>query len=552
MQTNFIVIMALRYRLKGFAIYIIVFIIGLLLVSNIFLIYKNNQKIEHNKTVYENAEKIKVNTVEIIRNLHLVDMALRSFALVKQEKFLALADTSLRDKDTTFHMLERSLAAQNYPMAHFYSMRDSVMSYYRIIDQMKAGLIQGRFNEFNKLLESDPGMTAWNSFMPFSKHVNDFEDRISTNAQAEYKSALRNSYLLQILLFCIAMPTLVFTAYDTTKVLTLSEELRISNETNYSILAEQNAKLESMVKERTSELLIKNEEISAQNEQLVLHQREIEVQRNELRERNEKLQLANRTIEEQHQEIQQRNDELALEIDRQTQHLKKTNLELIEHNSRLEQFAYIISHNLRAPMARLIGLSSILQHATDADESSCIIQMMIKAAGDLDQVIRDLDFIVNEQKPGSQLLKEVKLHDAVNKALAILETECQETGAVLERNFENIESIKTLPQYIESIFFNLISNAIKYRHPERKPVISITATQEEEFVRIEVADNGLGIDMSQNRDLLFNLYKRFHFHVEGKGLGLYLVKTQISALGGKIEVQSKPDLGTTFILFLKK
>jgi len=454
--------MALRDRFKGFAIYIIVAVIGVLLVSNIFLIYKNSQKIEHNKAVHENAEKIKVNTVEIIRNLHLVDMALRSYALVKQDKFLALADTSIADKDETFTALERSLAGQNYPMSHFFTMRDSVLGYYHVIGQMREALIKGEFTQFNELLKSDPGMTAWNAFMPFSKHVNDFEDNISREAQAEYRSALRNSYLLQVFLFFIAMPTLAFTAFDTTRVLKLSEQLRISNEENYRIVAEQNTKLEAMVKERTVELLKKNDEISKQNEQLLFHQREIEVHRNELKEQNEKLHSANRIIEDQHVQIQRRNDELALEIDRQTQDLKRTNLELIEHNSRLEQFAYIISHNLRSPMARLIGLSSILNHATTAEESSSIIQMMIKAAGDLDQVIRDLDFIVNEQKPGSQLLKEVKLHDAVNKALAILETECEETGAVLQRNFEGVDSIKTLPQYIESIFFNLISNAIKY------------------------------------------------------------------------------------------
>jgi signal transduction histidine kinase len=552
--------MALQKWFKGYAIYSIVILIGLLLVGNIYLIYKNNRVIEYNKRLYEKAEKIKVNTVEIIRNLHLLDMSLRSYALVKQGKYLVLVDSCINAKDAIFNHLEEALDDQHYPMHQFYRMRDSVNVYYGIVHRMKGDLVEGRFNAFIRLLEPDPGYRAWSAFKPFSDSVNDFEGRISQKAQAKYEQALKNSYLLQVVLFLITIPTLAYTAYYTVRALNLSEQLRRSNEENYRIVAGQNAKLEQMVNDRTKEILAQNEEIISQheeiaayNEQLISQQSEIESQRNELSSRNQQLEKAQRTIEQQNEQIRIRHDELAVEVAKQTQDLKKTNLELIEHNNRLEQFAYIISHNLKAPMARLTGLSSILDHARSETEANTIIKMMVSSTSELDHVIKDLGYILEAQKPGATMLTAaVDLKSTLAKVIAMLGYEIRETGAVVRTDFE-VDSFFSLPPYIESILYNLLSNAIKYRHAERPPVIMIRSRQETDHTfRIEVADNGLGIDLARNKDSLFNLYKRFHFHVEGKGLGLYLVKTQVTALGGTITVESKPDQGTTFILLLKK
>jgi signal transduction histidine kinase len=104
---------------------------------------------------------------------------------------------------------------------------------------------------------------------------------------------------------------------------------------------------------------------------------------------------------------------------------------------------------------------------------------------------------------------------------------------------------------MESIFYNLISNAIKYKHPGRKPVIGVKSQIQDDYVQIEIADNGLGIDLEEHKENLFSLYKRFHSHVEGRGVGLYLVKTQVTALGGKIDVKSKEGEGTVFTLWIR-
>ena len=106
--------------------------------------------------------------------------------------------------------------------------------------------------------------------------------------------------------------------------------------------------------------------------------------------------------------------------------------------------------------------------------------------------------------------------------------------------------------YVESVLQNLLSNAIKYRHPDRVPVIALSTQLVDDYVCLTVSDNGLGLDTALYKDKVFTLYQRFHTHVEGKGLGLYLVKTQILALGGKIELESKVGKGTVFKVYFKK
>ncbi|MFZ6011681.1 MAG: sensor histidine kinase [Bacteroidota bacterium] len=547
-----------RIWFKGYAIYSVIFLIGILLIGNIYLIYINSKVIEHNRTLYENAEKIKVNTLDIVKNLHLVDLGLRSFVLTNNMEFIRTIDSALYYKDLIFTRIEKPLQAQNYPMENFNRMRDSLNAYYDSTKVMRDHLAAGRIDKFLVFLKPDPGTPVWFAYKRFSDHVNTFENNIAKVAKVRYQRALSNSYLLQIALFVITVPTLIFTARHTMRVLNMSEQLRKSHEENARLLEEQNIMLDQKVQERTmeimkqnEEILAQNEEIAAHNEQLVSQQQEIELHRNALREQNERLEEAKRIIEQQHAQMQSRNVELSTKVDRSTQDLEKTNLELIEHNSKLEQFAYTVSHNLRAPMARFRGLAAILQYAKDDHELRQVISMMIKSSGELDQVISDLGFIVGLQKPGAQLLQPVDLASVVDKVMGMVEMEMKETSTIIRKDIQGVGTIQSLPQYIESIVYNLVSNAIKYRQPGRPPLVIVKARAENGLVRIDVSDNGLGIDLKKYRDSLFNLYKRFHFHIEGKGLGLYLVKTQVAALGGRIEVESKINQGTTFSIFLK-
>jgi signal transduction histidine kinase len=131
----------------------------------------------------------------------------------------------------------------------------------------------------------------------------------------------------------------------------------------------------------------------------------------------------------------------------------------------------------------------------------------------------------------------------------VLNDKIKESDCTIISDF-SVQTYYAIPAYIDSIFYNLISNAIKYRSLERNPEISITTLIENDSLVLLVKDNGLGMDTKKLKDKIFTLYQRFHHHVEGKGIGLFLVKTQVEALNGTIEISSKVNEGTTFTIRL--
>jgi signal transduction histidine kinase len=203
-------------------------------------------------------------------------------------------------------------------------------------------------------------------------------------------------------------------------------------------------------------------------------------------------------------------------------------------------------------MARLVGLSDILTFAKDEKETAEMVQLMVRSTHDLDQVIKDLTLILGIQKMNTQVFTDVNLEAVLEKVKQLLEEEIRQTDAWVDIQLAEEKIIHSLHPYIESIFYNLLSNAIKYRNPIRQPIIRIQSTVDHDNMVITIRDNGLGIDLERYKDKIFNLYKRFHYHVEGKGMGLYLVKTQVAALGGRIEVESVVGEGTTFRVSLQR
>ncbi len=106
------------------------------------------------------------------------------------------------------------------------------------------------------------------------------------------------------------------------------------------------------------------------------------------------------------------------------------------------------------------------------------------------------------------------------------------------------------PAYLESILYNLISNAIRYSHHERHPIIQIDSYVEGKNTVLKISDNGIGIDLDKNGHKIFGMYKKFSTHKDSKGIGLFITKNQIDAMGGNITVESEPNLGTTFKVFI--
>ena len=139
------------------------------------------------------------------------------------------------------------------------------------------------------------------------------------------------------------------------------------------------------------------------------------------------------------------------------------------------------------------------------------------------------------------------LIEKIKLSLAIQIKYC---GALIKTDFSEINEIHNVKSYIDSILYNLISNSIKYRNPEKQPEIFIKSSLKEDKIEIMVKDNGIGMDLNIYKEKVFMLYQRFHLDIEGKGMGLYLVKSQIEALGGSIEVESEVNIGTSFYIHL--
>lgn len=229
-------------------------------------------------------------------------------------------------------------------------------------------------------------------------------------------------------------------------------------------------------------------------------------------------------------------------------------LELVDHlqkkNKNLRQFAYTISHDLRAPIARILGLVSLsgIDQQYKINNKS-LLENVSDEITNLDNVVKDLNIAISAREEGKQ--KEyVTLETELKLIKKILENEIVESKVVITSDFQNPKGVVTVKSFLYSIMYNLLSNAIKYRRREVPLTIHLKAQQENEFICLSVKDNGMGIDMEKYGGKIFGLYNRFHGKkIEGKGIGLNLVKAQAETLGGKVEVISKVNQGSEFKIF---
>ncbi len=232
------------------------------------------------------------------------------------------------------------------------------------------------------------------------------------------------------------------------------------------------------------------------------------------------------------------------------QNLKKINEELIFRNEQLDKYVYVISHNIRGPVATLIGLIDLLEHETDNGKITMIVNNMGKTTQKLDEVIIDLNKVLSAKNIVKDAKENVNLKLLMEDVCQILSHEIKQVHANTILDFNGVNQLYTIKSYLHSVFFNLLSNAIKYRNENVPLEIKISSVAKNDGIEIYFSDNGLGIDLATNREKIFGLYKRFHIHVEGKGLGLHLSKSQIEALGGTIAVESEVNKGTSFIIFI--
>jgi signal transduction histidine kinase len=294
-------------------------------------------------------------------------------------------------------------------------------------------------------------------------------------------------------------------------------------------------KLEKTVAERTREIQKMNEEIAAQNEELVSQSESIYAQNQELSNQKEALQKMKNTLE--------------LEVDKRTFELKKLNTELIDQNSKLEQFTFITAHNLKAPIAQLKGLLSLIPDNLYQDQMNREVMKRLKhSAVHLDEVVSDLNNILNIKRSATEISEKVSLDNQLNKTLRALSEEFKENEITVYKSVAEGLFIRGVKAYVQSIFYNLLHNAIKYASKERDSFVKINMKRVGDQIVIKISDNGIGIDMKYAHDKIFQLYQRFNTEYQGKGFGLFLVKSQIEVMDGKIEVSSELHKGTSFTI----
>lgn len=218
-------------------------------------------------------------------------------------------------------------------------------------------------------------------------------------------------------------------------------------------------------------------------------------------------------------------------------------------NKELEQFAYMVSHVIRAPIARILGLASIF--GTDPSENKFVIEKIAAETIDLDNVVKDVNIILSARDVDGEQREYVDFGQELDRIRETLTAEIQESGALITTDFSQSQGAVTVRSYLNSIIHNLLSNAIKYRLRGRPLRIHLRFAECGKYICFSVRDNGSGIDMERHGHKIFGLYKRFSSErIPGKGVGLYLVKTYAESLRGKVEIESKVNEGTEVKVYL--
>ncbi|MBU2927559.1 sensor histidine kinase [Winogradskyella psychrotolerans] len=223
-----------------------------------------------------------------------------------------------------------------------------------------------------------------------------------------------------------------------------------------------------------------------------------------------------------------------------------------EQNERLTSFANIVTHNLRSHAGNLASLTDFLEEDYANLKANENYQLLKQAIGNLQETVSHLTEVAKIREIEDSKMETLNLYDYIEKATYNIIALAQNAEATIYNLIDEEVFIKGIPAYLDSIILNFITNAIKYKSEKRKPIIELSSECQNDFVVLKIKDNGLGIDLEKFGDKLFQMYNTFHCNKDAIGIGLFITKNQIESLGGKVEVESIVDEGTTFKVFFKK
>lgn len=236
--------------------------------------------------------------------------------------------------------------------------------------------------------------------------------------------------------------------------------------------------------------------------------------------------------------------------ERKTQEKERQNMivELSQQNKDLEQFAYIVSHNLRGPLSSILGLSKLFGYDLAKEDRQQTFEGIIASSEKLDEVLKDVNMILQARRIVNKKRSTIHFEELLEKVKHFIDPLLSEKKILINHDFEEVKSMVTVGAYLEDIFYQLISNSIFHSRPHVTPRIDIWSEKKEGKIVLHFNDNGKGIDLDRYGHQVFGLYKRFNPDFKGKGLGLFMVKTQTEALNGTVSMKSVEGKGTHIIL----
>lgn len=221
-----------------------------------------------------------------------------------------------------------------------------------------------------------------------------------------------------------------------------------------------------------------------------------------------------------------------------------------EQNKRLLNFSYIVSHNLRSHTSNIQSISALIESASSNEERNEMVALLKTVSNSLNETLLNLNKVVNIQTNINVIVEPLALREYINRTLDVLHDQIVLKKAQIMNKVGEEVLVSYNPAYLESILLNFIFNAIRYCHPERPPLIELSCEQNGQVV-LKIKDNGIGMDLEKHGSELFGMYKTFNGNADSRGVGLFISKNQIDAMGGKVTVESEFGTGTTFTIYFK-
>ncbi len=220
-------------------------------------------------------------------------------------------------------------------------------------------------------------------------------------------------------------------------------------------------------------------------------------------------------------------------------------------NERLQNFAHIVSHNLRSHSTNISSLVQLIGEKYPVKENE-LFKMLLLASENMIETTNNLSDVALLYSTNKDEINRFKIKKLVKKSIDTFQIDLNHHNILVDINIDESIEIYGFAEYLDSVFQNLISNAIKYSRESNYKFLRIVSYDEENYIKLSFEDNGLGIDLSRYRDKIFGMYKTFHYTENSRGLGLFITKNQMEAMGGWIEVESEVNVGSKFNLYFKK